>query len=180
MRGLPTLVFAILLGLPITAAGADNATQFSGVPAVLPSGTLMIEGHEVTLWGIDPLARDQKCWQGNVAWDCGEQALTALRHYITGHAVRCEVKSGSSAQCFRKQSGKEDDIAGWLTSQGWARDKQGVSDGLYADAEEDARASRRGIWTSRFQTAEDWKNGIPHYVQYDPAPPKRAIPAGAQ
>jgi len=179
-------VFAILLCLPGAVLAASDPTEFTGAPAVLPSGIIMIEGHDVTLWGIDQLASDQECWHESRAWDCGEQALIALRHHLAGHQVRCVVKSGSgagplNAQCFCKTGDKEDDIARFLVIQGWARDQHDVTNGLYASDENSARQSRRGIWTSRFQTADDWKNGVTRYVEYQSAEPKsRAMPAAAK
>jgi endonuclease YncB( thermonuclease family) len=174
----PVLVFLLCLAAG-PAAAAD--VQFTGTPAVLPSGLIMIGGHNVSLWGIDPLAIDQKCWHEERSWDCGDEALTVLRHYLTNSQTRCDVKSDDgkgalSAQCFRTKAGKETDVAGYMVSQGWARDNIDESDGLYAKEQEDARRKRRGIWTSRFQSAEDWKNGVPHYVQYQMAPPKPPVP----
>lgn len=182
MRIFLAALLLIFLCLPGFVTLAAEAAEFSGTPAVLPSGVIMIEGHNVTLSGIDPLASDQQCWHESRAWNCGEQALIALRHHIVGHALRCTVKSGSggseiSAQCFRKTGDTEDDIARYLVAQGWARDRHGDSGGLYAVDENTARAYRRGIWTSRFQTAEDWKKGIPRYVAYQPGAPKlRTLP----
>jgi endonuclease YncB( thermonuclease family) len=177
-------VFAILLYFAGTALAASGPTEFTGTPAVLPSGIIMIDGHDVTLWGIDQLASDQECWHESRTWDCGEQALIALRHHLAGHRARCIVKSDTSnpigAQCFCKTGDKEDDIARFLVMQGWARDEHDVTNGLYADDEKAARQSRHGIWTSRFQTAEDWKNGVLRYVEYQSAEPTpRATPAAS-
>ena len=169
-------ILAFLICLAGGAVLAADAPELSGTPAVLPTGLIMIEGHDLTLWGIDPLAIDQKCWHDNRAWDCGEEALTVLRHYLTGNQARCVVKTETSAQCFRIKEGKEDDIARHMVSQGWARDRQEDSGGLYAPDQAEARSNRRGVWTSRFQSAEDWKNGVPHYIEYQAAPPKAPVP----
>jgi len=176
-RIFPASVFVILLCLPGPALRAAEADGFTGMPAVLPSGMVMVQGHDLTLWGIAELASDQQCWHENRAWDCGEQSLIALRHYLAGHPVRCAIKSypdngPMSAQCFRKSGNKEEDIAQYLVAQGWARDAADESDNLYAKDEDSARQSRRGIWTSRFQRAKDWKNGISRYVEYEAAPPR--------
>jgi endonuclease YncB( thermonuclease family) len=179
MRLARTLFLLLLLCLAGGAALADDKVEYSGTPAVLPSGLIMIEGHDLALWGIDPLANDQKCWHDERAWDCGEEALTVLRHFLTGNKARCVVKTEQSAQCFRIKDGKEDDIAHYLVGQGLARDRAADSDGLYAPDETEARQNRRGVWTSRFQSAEDWKNGTSHYIQYQMAPPKTPAPTGA-
>ena len=96
MRVLLSAIFAGFLdSLPLAALAADSdADEFSGTPAViLPSGMIMVDGHDVNLWGIEPLASDQQCWRDKIAWDCGEQAMMALRHHLAGYQVRCEVKS---------------------------------------------------------------------------------------
>jgi len=183
MRIFPLPVFAILLCLPGLVALAADTPEFSGTPVLLPSGVLMIDGRDVTLWGIDGLAGDQQCWHEDRAWDCGEQALIALRHHLTGRPVRCVTKSSSgadkvNAQCFRQKDGKEDDLARYLVAEGWARDRSEDSKGLYASDQDGAIRDHRGIWTSRFQTAEDWKNGVPHYVEYKMAPPKPSPGSG--
>ena len=166
------------------AAMAADTVQLSGTPAVLPSGLIMIEGKDVSLWGIDALANDQKCWHENRAWDCGEEAFMVLRHFLTGNTARCLIKKDLgagrySAQCFRVKGGKENDIARYLVTQGWARDHKADTDGLYAAVQDEARLHRRGIWTSKFQNAEDWKNGVSNYVQYKMAPPRKPSPAAA-
>ena len=166
------ILFLCLSGTPVLA---DDTAEFSGAAVLLPEGGMMVEGRDVTLWGIDMLAGDQQCWHEDRAWDCGEQASMALRHHIAGNPVRCVMRSDDgggkvTAQCFSKAGGKEEDIALYLVDQGWARDQDEESDGLYADNEISARRERRGIWTSRFQTAEDWKNGTQRFVQYQMAP----------
>jgi endonuclease YncB( thermonuclease family) len=171
------IVFLSLLG---TVALAQDAREFSGSAAFLPSGDLMVEGREVTLWGIDRLTPDQQCWHEERAWDCGEESMMTLRHHLADRPVRCAVKSDSGggkviAQCFSKEGGKEEDVARYMVIEGWARDNADESDGLYADDQDHARLKRRGIWTSRFQTAEDWRNGVQDYVQYEMAPAKTTV-----
>ncbi len=157
---------------------AEDMGKLSGNVVVLESGVMMLGGHNIILWGIDPLANDQQCWQNKRAWPCGEQARLALNHYLENRLIQCNVKSKLSnigggkfsAQCFRTKDHKQADIARYLVHEGWARDNHDVSDGLYAPDEEDARLHRRGIWTSRFQTAQDWTDGIPRYVEYKQTP----------
>jgi endonuclease YncB( thermonuclease family) len=168
-----SLVLILLNGTALATVG----DEFFGTPAMLPQGVIMVDGHDLTLWGIDRLAGDQECWHENRPWNCGEQASIALRHHLAGGIpVRCVVKSIDddklTALCFSKRDGKEQDIARYLVMQGWARDQHDITGGYYTADETLARRDRRGIWTSRFQSAEDWKNGIQRYVEYDIAPMK--------
>src|SRR5581483_11479225 len=114
------LLLTFLVSISSAALAADTV-QLSGTPAVLPSGLIMIEGKDVSLWGIDALANDQKCWHDNRSWDCGEEALIVLRHFLIGNTARCIIKKDLgagrySAQCFRIKSGKEYDIARYLVT----------------------------------------------------------------
>jgi hypothetical protein len=179
---LPVIAFLMCLmsGAAFAASAAsDTSSQFSGSAAVLSSGVMMIEGREVTLWGVDRLASDQQCWHEDRAWDCGEESMIALRHHLAGHHLRCIVNSDLGggrviAQCFIKSGTREDDLARYLIAEGWARDHAEDSGGFYAADEDKARHRRRGIWTSRFQSAEDWKNGVANYIEYQQTPPPKS------
>jgi hypothetical protein len=191
MRTLPILLIGLGLfsaALPARAetspdgrAGTDAAGHiFFGSPTIQSSGSITLDGLNVTLWGVDALAADQQCWHGDVAWDCGAEALAALRHYTANHLIRCVSKSDFggghvSAQCFRQNNAGDDDIARYLVQQGWARDLKDISDGAYAYDETDARQARRGVWTSRFQTSSDWQNGNQRFVPYDEASPEEPV-----
>jgi endonuclease YncB( thermonuclease family) len=173
------LLFALgALFLP-SATHAGEPRELFGTPMVQDSGLLMLDGQEVRLWGIATLAGDQQCWQNDRAWSCGEQATAALKHHIGGWLVRCQIKDDSgdgrvSAICLREQQDKPYDIARYLVAHGWAMDQRDVSGGLYAMEEGEARQKRRGVWTSRFQTAADWRDGIQRYVDYEAAPEPQA------
>lgn len=141
----------------------------SGVPVVQESGCLTLNGKTIELWGIDRLAPDQQCWQGDVAWFCGEQSTIALRHFVEGRILNCEVQQIPDngpllARCYRQKGKERKDISGILVSHGWAMDKGETSGGAYFAAEEEAKKDKRGIWGSRFQSAEDWKEGVQRYL----------------
>ena len=36
--------------------------------------------------------------------------------------------------------------------------------GIYYQLEQAAQENKRGIWSSKFQTAQDWRDGIQRYV----------------
>jgi endonuclease YncB( thermonuclease family) len=175
---LAAMIFA-LASVPALAQQPQGQTQqqsqdLFGTPVVMPSGHLMLNGTEITLWGISPLAADQQCWRGEVAWNCGQQSLQALSMYTEGHVVRCVAKGGGggaiTAQCFR-QDGKDkegEDLARYMIEQGWARDHREVSGGIYAYDQQKAWNGKHGVWNGRFQTAEDWHNGVRRYVDYQP------------
>jgi len=169
------LLLSAIAFLAIPSARAEPPNEIFGTPVVQDQGFLMLQGRQIALWGIDTLAEDQQCWKEERAWRCGEQAASTLKHYAEGQLVTCEVKSDLgggriSAQCFRDKSGKAHDIARYLVRQGWAMDQTETSGGFYKQEQEEARLRRRGIWTSRFQTAADWRDGVQRYVEYEEAP----------
>ncbi len=173
------IIFTAMIA--VTQVRAGEAGELFGSPVVLDSGLIMLDGHQVALWGIETLADDQQCWQEDRAWDCGEQAATALKHFVQGQLVKCQVKgelgdSGISAQCFRVRGDKVSDIARYLVVHGWAMDEEGCSGGMYALDQERARRERRGIWTSRFQTAADWREGVQRFVEYELEPEPVIMP----
>lgn len=138
------------------------------------NGVLSINGQNVALWGVDLLAPDQQCWQGDVSWGCGEDAMSALKHYVGNKTVECTIKQSAVddapalAQCFRFRGPKAQDIAEHLILKGWAIERVAVSGGKYYAAEQKAQTGKYGIWTSRFQTAQDWRDGIQRFVGDEP------------
>lgn len=164
------LLFAPLLALLTLAQGARAEHEIaSGVPVVEEPGILLIGGQKIQLWGIDTLAPDQRCWQGKDSWSCGEESVSVLRHFVQGRQVECRIlqKPDASplvAQCFRKKGAERRDIAHFLVSHGWAMDRGEASGGAYFEAENEAQEDKRGIWSSKFQTPEDWRLGIQRFV----------------
>jgi endonuclease YncB( thermonuclease family) len=73
-------------------------------------------------------------------------ARAALRRFVRGRAVECEVPAGAGsipdpARCH--VAGR--DVAEWLVEQGWAKG-EGAS---YAEAQSKARQAGRGLWSER-------------------------------
>jgi endonuclease YncB( thermonuclease family) len=166
-------VTVLCLGLPAVAAEPPKAVadgKIIGVPYVQDSGVLSINGREVNLWGIERLAPDQQCWQAEMAWCCGEYAAMALKHFVQGRMVECEIKEPAAeglpafAICTRNKGQNKTDIAEHLVSSGWALAKKDIAANPYEEFEEDARENKRGAWSSRFQSAQDWRDGIQRFI----------------
>ena len=155
-----------VLSLPaLTAAYADDQTIVIGRPAIKDSGNLFMNGIHLRLWGVDTLAPDQQCWEGDMAWCCGEEATMALKHFIHGKKMKCTIiKAGDEnnpplAQCEKLRSFRKKDLSRFLVFHGFAT--ANVQD--YKPAERKARKMKRGIWSSRFQSAADWRDGIQRF-----------------
>lgn len=163
------LALTLISVLLSPALYAENEPLISGQAVVQDCGSLFVNGQKVSLWGIDPLAPDQQCWQNDVAWGCGAQAVTTLQHYVDGLEVECHVIENAEQEtpkaiCYRNQIKTHQDIAEHLIRQGFAIEAKYDSENTYTDAENEARTHKRGIWTSRFQTAANWREGIQCFV----------------
>jgi len=171
------LCVGMLSSLSAHAAANEKAPdpkmeKICGIPVVQGANTLVINGKKVTLWGLEALAPDQQCWQGGMAWGCGENASTALKHYVDGQMVECVPqivptdKSPIIAKCYRfkGQDRHPRDIASHMIQHGWGMDRTENSGGAYAEEVKEAQENKVGIWSSRFQTANDWKEGVQKFV----------------
>lgn len=166
------------LSAPAETAPAQEAEEsIGGVPVIQEANLIIVGGHIVSLWGIDALAPDQKCWQGDAAWDCGQQATIFLRHFVEGWAIGCTVKekpkdSPLLVRCYRQKDGEnEKDIGETLVRLGWALNNPAAEGSPYAEAEAEAKEQKRGVWGSRFQTAKDWEEGVQRFMGDTQEPP---------
>ncbi len=112
-------------------------------PIVASAGIIVAGDHDIHLAGIVATEPDQRCGEGAMAWPCGRMARTALRNFIRGRAIECEIPAGAQkipdpARCL---VGGED-VAEWLVAQGWA--KRNGDD--YAEAEKAARDGKLGLF----------------------------------
>lgn len=109
------------------------------------AGVLTVGGRSVQLAGIVPTDPQRTCTgTDGKEWPCGTLARTALRSFLLGRTITCDVsdpawKGSITAECrFAKLS-----IADWLARNGWAEVASGSP--LTAAAEE-ARKAGRGVY----------------------------------
>ena len=112
-------------------------------PIVVSAGTIKAGGRDIHLDGVAAPAFDERCGEGEAAWPCGRMARAALRRFIRGRAIECEVPEGAEtipdpATC--RVAGE--DISRWLVAQGWAK-RNGNS---YGEEEGAARDAGLGLW----------------------------------
>jgi endonuclease YncB( thermonuclease family) len=115
-------------------------------PIVVSAGVIKVREREIGLAAIEAPAFDARCEEGSAAWPCGRMARAALRRFIRGRAIECEIPAGAeeipdAARC--EVAGT--DISAWLIEQGWARRAVGAGD-TYAEAETAAREAKLGLW----------------------------------
>ena len=147
---------------------AETAMRLLPRPIALDSGTFLVGAGTIRLIGVEPLAIEQECGEGNGAWPCGMQARTALRGWLRARSISCAVpatfgrqQETVSAEC---RLGSED-IGLWLIENGWAR----ASDsGRYTIVEKKARDARLGLWRENLAPAEPPAAPAPPAVSVTP------------
>ncbi|MCM2504520.1 thermonuclease family protein [Aureimonas altamirensis] len=102
------------------------------------------DGLRISLAGVESLPFEETCRLGTLSAPCGAQARTALRGWLRGRSLSCDVpadarEGGVEATCH---VGGED-VARWVVMQGWARPTPGSA---YESAAESARRDERGLW----------------------------------
>ncbi|WP_156122305.1 thermonuclease family protein [Aureimonas altamirensis] len=124
-------------------AAADPERIFHRAVAVTATD-FEADGLRISLAGVESLPFEETCSLGTVSAPCGAQARTALRGWLRGRSLSCDVpadarEGGVEAACH---VGGED-VAQWLVMQGWARPIPG---GAYENAAQAARRDERGLW----------------------------------
>lgn len=112
-------------------------------PIVVAAGTLKVRGRDIRLAGIAAPDFDERCGEGAAAWPCGRMARAALRRFIRGRAIECDVPEGAEEipdRAICRVAGN--DIAKWLVARGWAK----RSGDLYDEEEDAAREAKLGLW----------------------------------
>ena len=124
---------------PDTASSALS-TEFEGIATVADGDTLRIDGRRIRLHGIDDPRQGGMCGALNVY----RAAAQELREATGNQVVRCtiaDLPDGSGVHVARCRV-HDADLSEHMISAGLARSRGGV----YAEAEAQARAERRGVW----------------------------------
>ncbi|MEH6648069.1 thermonuclease family protein [Sulfitobacter sp.] len=147
-------MIAALLFAPMPA----NAETITGVTSVIDGDTIEVWGQRIRLHDIDAPESRQLCIRADgTSWRCGQQAALALSDRIGRQQVSCPVRDTDRfgraiAVCVQDGS----DLNAWVVQQGWAVAYCQYSRG-YIPAEEDARRSRRNVWSGQFDISWDWR-----------------------
>jgi endonuclease YncB( thermonuclease family) len=118
-------------------------------------------GAEIRLWGIDAPEFFQTCRnQAGQDYACGRQAKNYLQELIGRGSVRCEPTARAKretrtvARCFVGAG----DLGQLMVRGGWAVEYRYFSKGAYTADEQQAKNSKRGLWSGTFQNPRDWRN----------------------
>ena len=172
MRLSTLLALAALVALYVWSQGVNRSPDTRSAPSVgraraVDGDSLVLNGREMRLQGIDAPEFAQTCRRAGAEYACGREAHQALRALIRQAEVTC---SGFERDRFGRllvtcQAGGVD-IAARLVSDGHA-----VAYGDYMIEEARARNARRGLWAGEFQMPRDWRASHPRGASASPDAP---------
>ncbi len=156
-------ILDIAVTLMLIAAAVWGVRRFGGFEGsgirVIDGDSLIVDGREVRLHGIDAVELHQTCREADGRqWPCGRLARAHLRKLVRDRSLTCrtidEDRYGRIVARCVTDGGM--DIAERMVRDGWAVAYLRHSP-AYVMAEQDARDARRGIWAGRFTLPEEWR-----------------------
>jgi endonuclease YncB( thermonuclease family) len=139
--------------------GAAHASELVGVVRVVDGDTLVMGNKHIRLEGIDAPETDQVCLDSSgERWTCGISARDRLAEHIGFHEVSCTIDGiDRYGRTLSVCSSAGEDINGWMAREGFALAYVQYSRAYFAD-ENEARASRRGMWSGAFIAPWDYRH----------------------
>jgi len=157
-RTLPLRIAALVFAAMV--ANAIAADPIIGRASVVDGDTIEIQGQRIRFNGVDAPESRQLCLDGaGEKYRCGQAAALALADFLDAHRpTSCtEVDRDRYKRVVAVCSAGGRDVADWLVSSGHALDWPRYSKGAYVDAQNDARAARRGVWAGSFALPWEWR-----------------------
>lgn len=121
-------------------------------------------GEEYRLFGIDAPELKQTCTEPNgKSWLCGRAAKAKLTTILNRGNVNCEERSQDRFGRIVAICSAEGvpDIGEAMVRDGYAIDLGGAAGHRYQEAEEEAKAAKRGIWRGSFELPSEWRAANP-------------------
>lgn len=151
------MVRAATTALLMVVSVPGHAEVISGGAIAQDGDSLDIGGKRIRLFGIDAPEFDQTCQKDDASWPCGEAAKAQLAELMAGQRVEC---IGQGVDQYGRMLGicsaGRTQLNQVMAEQGWALAFRQFSD-AYVAAELQAKAQRRGIWSSSFEQPSDFR-----------------------
>ena len=139
------LVFVALL-LPSVALA-----DVTGPATVNDADSLIVNGEDISFYGIDALEITQSCSIDGESWFCGWDAANRLEEVIDEREVTCTPTGDPTPEgetLYRCMAG-EDDLAGIMLDEGLAITADSTDD-FYRERELAASQASTGMWAGIF------------------------------
>lgn len=150
------LVGSLIIGALAVPAQAE---MFAGTAEVKDGDSLVVDGRQVRLFGIDAPELVQTCQTDGKEWSCGEEAKLNLKTLVEGKRVECssnavDIHGRHLSVCSIGDSS----LNATMVEYGWAVAYRDYSSDYVAN-ETRAKANRTGIWSSTFVAPSEFRHG---------------------
>ncbi len=148
---------ALLLVSAVSGVAAQEVVN--GAAKVVDADIIMVDKQRVILWAVDAPERPQKCYVGDLLWDCYGAARQALGELIGSGEASCTLTPDEPDKFNRRygvcMSGGKD-IGAELVRLGMARAflEQGED---YVAQEEEAKAAGLGVFQPGAKIDAPWE-----------------------
>ncbi len=153
---LALVIVAIGFGPALPALAQDEVIE--GKARVIDADMLAVGKTRMILWGLDAPERAQTCTLNKKPWTCWNVAARQLQILVESGPVTCENKGVADRfkRIFAKCTVNGEDINEAFVRSGMALAFREQSD-EYVNAEEEARASKAGLWQDGAEFVEPWE-----------------------
>jgi endonuclease YncB( thermonuclease family) len=154
MRFLAPILVLFLL------SSAASAETIAGPASIIDADTIQVNGEVIRFLDIDAPEKDQYCVQaqGDVSWECGVQATSALIDWIGQQVVTCETdKLDRYRRHLARCAVGGEDVATWLAESGWGVPYRDCKCEVVRTASAQAQQAERGIWIGPFVMPWEWR-----------------------
>lgn len=170
---MPSMTRCLSLVLLLVASASAAAAPLSGIGRSIDGDSLMVGQREVRLFGIDAPEFTQTCTRKGQPWACGSAAADQLSKLVTGKQVGCvSLGVDKYRRVLARCSVGVTDLNRAMVATGFALAYRRYSMD-YISAEESAKASKRGMWSSTFQLPSDFRHADDDHYLPTPSPKQR-------
>ncbi len=130
------------------------------VAKVKDGDTLVLGGKTFRLYGVDAPEYHQTCKDiKGVDWPCGKAARSQLEAYVLPGSIVCEPRATDkyNRKVAKCGSATVPDLAEAMVQAGLAISPAERGAATYGDAEDSAKAAKRGIWQGSFDSPADYR-----------------------
>lgn len=141
------------------------------VATVRDGDTLIVNATTFRLYGIDAPEYRQTCKDAKgTDWPCGKAARSQLEAYVLPGSIACEPRAEDrfNRKVAKCASATVPDLAEAMVQAGLAISPAARGTAAYGDAEDLAKAAKRGIWQGGFDNPADYRVLHPRGVANKP------------